>query len=148
MTKNTETKKKAVKFDKLLGAKIYELRHQNGLPREKLAKVLEVTHQQLQKYETGVNRFPVAKILTLASFFNKPVDYFFIGGERLQDPNFDIEHTLEMEFMGACSTMINHSMRSLVKIKNAKVRSALIELIHAIAECENMEFAPRSWIGR
>ena len=43
-------------IDKFIGHKIYSLRLEKGLSREQLSQVIGVTHQQLQKYETGANK--------------------------------------------------------------------------------------------
>ena len=49
--------------DQFVGSKIYSLRLAKGLSRQQLAEVIEVTHQQLQKYEKGINRISIGRIL-------------------------------------------------------------------------------------
>ncbi len=44
------------KIDQLIGEKIYSLSLAKGLSRQQLADIIEVTGQQLQKYERGINR--------------------------------------------------------------------------------------------
>ncbi|MBF8246801.1 MAG: helix-turn-helix transcriptional regulator, partial [Rickettsia sp.] len=40
-------------IDKIIGKKIYSLRLSQGFSRQQLSDIIQVTHQQLQKYEKG-----------------------------------------------------------------------------------------------
>ncbi len=70
------------KVDKLIGERIYSLRLAKGLSRQQLAKAIEVTHQQLQKYEIGLNRIPIGRLILIAKALEKNIDYFY---EDLED---------------------------------------------------------------
>ncbi len=70
------------KIDKLIGQKIYSLILAKGLSRQQLAKAIEVTHQQLQKYELGFNRIPIGRLILTAKALEKNIDYFY---EDLED---------------------------------------------------------------
>ncbi len=50
-----------------------------SLTQTKLANFLDVTFQQVQKYEHGVNRIPVEKLYQLKHFYNVPYGIFFHG---------------------------------------------------------------------
>ena len=61
-----------------------EIRNKNNklvlkrLVQKELAKeVLNVTFQQIQKYEKGVNRLCALKLYKLSKFFGIPMEYFF-----------------------------------------------------------------------
>ena len=54
------------KIDKFIGHKIYSLRLAKGLSRQQLSKVIGVTHQQLQKYETRAHRVTASRLLLIA----------------------------------------------------------------------------------
>ena len=45
--------------------------------QSRLAKFLGVTFQQIQKYEKGGNGCSLPKLLMIATFFQKPITYFF-----------------------------------------------------------------------
>lgn len=55
-------------FDVALGARVKFVRQLRGISQEKLADHLGLTFQQVQKYETGANRFPVARLVETARF--------------------------------------------------------------------------------
>lgn len=59
------------------------LRLSNNLPQKDIAKILEVSIQQLHKYEIGQNRISCASLLLLAEYFKVPLTYFFIKGDKI-----------------------------------------------------------------
>ena len=46
------------------------------ITQSKLGKALNVTFQQIQKYESGHNGLSSIKLLEVSNFFNKPLEYF------------------------------------------------------------------------
>tara|TARA_R100000234_G_scaffold113889_1_gene88660 strand:- start:471 stop:932 length:462 start_codon:yes stop_codon:yes gene_type:complete len=46
------------------------------ITQTRLAKAVDVTFQQIQKYEKGTNGLSAIKLLKISNFFNKPLDYF------------------------------------------------------------------------
>ena len=48
-----------------------------GLTQTKVAKAINVTFQQIQKYEKGTNGVSSIRLLQLANFLKVPVNYFF-----------------------------------------------------------------------
>lgn len=64
------------KVDKVIGAKIKELRITSGLSLQDVASKIDVTHQQLQKYENGVNRISAGRLIKLAKVLCKPASFF------------------------------------------------------------------------
>jgi transcriptional regulator with XRE-family HTH domain len=71
-------------IDKHIGSKILSLRLALGLSRDQLAKKLDVTQQQLQKYEKGTNRISVSRLVVIAKALSQGVSYFYEG---LSDDN-------------------------------------------------------------
>jgi transcriptional regulator with XRE-family HTH domain len=49
--------------DQLIGGKISSLRLAKDYTRRQLADLIEVTHQQLQKYEKGINRISTGRLM-------------------------------------------------------------------------------------
>lgn len=77
---NKKAKKPRISaLDRRIGENLQKLRLYKNLSQEKLATVLDVSFQQVQKYENGTNRLSAAKIYTLHQYFNVPLDYFFAG---------------------------------------------------------------------
>jgi transcriptional regulator with XRE-family HTH domain len=50
-----------------------------GISQERAAEPLDITFQQLQKYERGVNRISAGKLAMLAQLYGKPIAWFFEG---------------------------------------------------------------------
>ena len=64
-------------FNKHLGNKLKLRRLSLGLTQTKVAKAINVTFQQIQKYEKGTNGVSSIRLLQLANYLKVPVNYFF-----------------------------------------------------------------------
>jgi transcriptional regulator with XRE-family HTH domain len=64
-------------FNRHLGSKLRIRRLALGLTQTKVAQAINVTFQQIQKYEKGTNGISSLRIMQLSSFLKVPVLYFF-----------------------------------------------------------------------
>ena len=64
-------------FNKHLGAKLRMRRLSLGLTQTKVAKAINVTFQQIQKYEKGTNGVSSIRLLQLSNYLKVPINYFF-----------------------------------------------------------------------
>ena len=64
-------------FNKHLGEMLKKRRLALGLTQTKVAKAINVTFQQIQKYEKGINGVSSMRLLQLASYLKVPINYFF-----------------------------------------------------------------------
>ena len=64
-------------FNKHLGNKLKLRRLALALTQTKVAKAINVTFQQIQKYEKGTNGVSSIRLLQLANYLKVPVNYFF-----------------------------------------------------------------------
>ena len=64
-------------FNKHLGSKLRMRRLSLGLTQTKVAQAINVTFQQIQKYEKGTNGISSLRIMQLSNFLKVPVVYFF-----------------------------------------------------------------------
>ena len=64
-------------FNRHLGSKLRMRRLALGLTQTKVAQAINVTFQQIQKYEKGTNGISSLRIMQLANFLKVPVVYFF-----------------------------------------------------------------------
>ena len=64
-------------FNRHLGNKLKLRRLALGLTQTKVAKAINVTFQQIQKYEKGTNGVSSIRLLQLANYLKVPVNYFF-----------------------------------------------------------------------
>ena len=86
-------------FNKHLGNKLKLRRLSLGLTQTKVAKAINVTFQQIQKYEKGTNGVSSIRLLQLANYLKVPVNYFFedfpeylINLERSQQGHMNINY--------------------------------------------------------
>ena len=66
-----------VNFNRHLGSKLRMRRLALGLTQTKVAQAINVTFQQIQKYEKGTNGISSLRIMQLGKILNVPVIYFF-----------------------------------------------------------------------
>ena len=88
-----------VNFNKHLGSKLRMRRLALGLTQTKVAQAINVTFQQIQKYEKGTNGISSLRIMQLSNFLKVPIVYFFedypsyeyegaSGGDKTEDLNY------------------------------------------------------------
>ena len=66
-----------VTFNQHLGNKLKLRRLALGLTQTKVAKAINVTFQQIQKYEKGTNGVSSIRLLQLSNYLKVPINYFF-----------------------------------------------------------------------
>ena len=86
---NPDDPKSTKNFDKALGARVKFLRQVRGISQEKLADNLGLTFQQVQKYETGANRFPIARLVKIAALLGCTAA-FFLGEDSNSDDSLKL----------------------------------------------------------
>ena len=79
-------------FNKHLGNKIKLRRLALGLTQTKVAKAINVTFQQIQKYEKGTNGVSSIRLLQLSNYLKVPINYFF---EDFSEYLLNLEKTKE-----------------------------------------------------
>lgn len=62
-----------------VGRRLRERRALLGMSQERLAELLGITYQQVQKYERGANRIGSSRLHDIATFLDVPVAFFFAG---------------------------------------------------------------------
>ncbi len=80
-----KNKSRADEFDKNLGKLVRLARSEAKLSQADLADILDVSFQQVQKYENGLNRISASKIAKLSKSLDKPISYFFEEIDDYQD---------------------------------------------------------------
>ena len=86
-------------FNNHLGKKLRMRRLSLGLTQTKVADAINVTFQQIQKYEKGTNGVSSIRLLQLANYLKVPVNYFFedfseylINLERSQEGHMNVNY--------------------------------------------------------
>lgn len=65
------------RVDQMVGEKIRKLRIQQNMTLAELGQELGISHQQLQKYETGTNRLSAGMLANVASVLKVPISGLF-----------------------------------------------------------------------
>jgi transcriptional regulator with XRE-family HTH domain len=63
-------------LDRLIGKNIRFHREKRGLSQEDVGRPIEVSFQQMQKYESGTNRIAASKLFLISDYFGVPVEAF------------------------------------------------------------------------
>ena len=136
-------------IDKHVGSRVRMRRVLLGMSQEKLGEALGLTFQQVQKYEKGTNRIGASRLQQISKSLNVPPAYFFEGAPSFDEAKADpILHSAAAEAGSAyvvefISTMEGlHLNRSFARIKDAKVRKRIVDLVTAIAGDEESEELP------
>ena len=72
-------------LNKHLGNKLRIRRLALGLTQTKVAKAINVTFQQIQKYEKGTNGVSSTRLMQLSNFLKVPIVYFFEDYKEYQE---------------------------------------------------------------
>ena len=74
---NTFTPHQIGNIDRVIAARLREKRIAKGQSQVDIGKVIGVSHQQIQKYESGTNRLTASALFLLAKHFGVTIDSFF-----------------------------------------------------------------------
>jgi|SRR5688572_28113376 transcriptional regulator with XRE-family HTH domain len=109
--------------DSVIGARTRSRRLQLGMSQERLAELLGITFQQVQKYEKGANRISASRLVQIAKALDIEVAYFFDG---LSEAEASVESLLSTKD-------IVHLAQAFRQVKNQEVRRAILELVRVSA---------------
>ena len=129
-------KKQANPIDIQVGNRVRIRRMLIGMSQERLGDLLGLTFQQVQKYEKGVNRIGAGRLFEMARILNVPVDFFYEGVNSAPRPGGDAEGegAPVMEFISSGEGL--QLSLAFMKIKDAKVRKRVLDLVKSLAEEE------------
>jgi len=136
MTQEKTSKKRKTKgtpdeVDRYVGQRLRVRRSLLGMSQEKLAKAINLTFQQIQKYERGLNRISAGRLYQFSRILNVPIDYFYAGyapeGEdKTQDQVLPIDLLQNKETINL--------LRIYYSITQEPARKNIIKFIKSMAE--------------
>ena len=138
-------KKSPNPIDKHVGSRVRMRRVLIGMSQEKLGGALGLTFQQVQKYEKGTNRIGASRLQQIAGILSVPPAFFFedmpategMGGST----SFaDDGSGFVVDFLSTSEGLLLN--KAFVKIKEARVRRKIIDLVTALAEEQPGPTAP------
>jgi len=112
-------------FNRHLGARLRMRRLALGLTQTKVAQAINVTFQQIQKYEKGTNGISSLRIMQLSNFLKVPVVYFFedFPGFANQNTENNVEEDLNYSFLTKLFTNLSDQQKEkiLQVLKNTRI---------------------------
>jgi transcriptional regulator with XRE-family HTH domain len=128
-------KKRPDPTDVHVGARVRMRRLELKMSQTGLADGLELTFQQVQKYEKGTNRIGASRLQQIARVLDVPVEFFFKG---LNDGKTDkATATAADDFMATVDGLT--IVRAFARIASSKVRRSVADLVKHIADGAAMQ---------
>lgn len=118
----TKTIQEIGAINKAVGVNVKTKRTSKGLTRKELAKQINISFQQLQKYEEGIDRMSAGRLVAIADALNIRVGVLF---ETLQD-----EVTQET----ASDRQVTSIAKHFPGIADPKVRAILVTLVRSLSK--------------
>ena len=119
-------------YDAHIGAQLRLIRMQRGVSQQFLGETVNITFQQIQKYEKGVNRIGAGRLYEFAKALDVPVAAFFEGIENVEPHS---HAPLPMPNVDGGLLGIVSAWPDL----NKSVRGAVCALVEAIRKVEGAE---------
>ena len=105
-------------FNAHLGKKLRLRRLSLGLTQTKVAQAINVTFQQIQKYEKGTNGVSSNRLMQLSQFLKVPIIYFFEDFKDFKDLNVaeagNIDEDLNYSFLSRTFTSLSKSQKEKI----------------------------------
>jgi transcriptional regulator with XRE-family HTH domain len=132
-------KKQANPIDIQVGNRVRIRRMLIGMSQERLGDLLGLTFQQVQKYEKGVNRIGAGRLYEVSRILNVPVNFFYEGvSEVTGQPGVgEVDGAPVMDFVSSGEGL--QLSLAFMKIRDAKVRKRVLDLVKSLAEEESQK---------
>lgn len=122
-------------IDVHVGLRVRLRRKSLGLSQQSLAEALDLTFQQVQKYERGANRISASTLFRISQVLEVPVSYFFDGlhdpskvaGERFAQVYDTVLQDMLLEPNGPALA------EAFLSIRRRGIRKSVTDLVRAIA---------------
>ena len=112
-------------FYRDLGRNVRTARSAAGKSQNEVAEFLEVSFQQVQKYENGKNRIPLDRLVSLAAYLEVPLQQFIDPSEG------------DSKFQSLASQFSDREFHALMEawgtLRDRPARVALVNLVKCMA---------------
>ena len=109
-------------FNKHLGNQLKLRRLALGLTQTKVAKAINVTFQQIQKYEKGTNGVSSSRLLQLSKFLKVPIVYFYEDFKDYKDEKDRNDNGISEDLN---YSFLNKTFSALSKTQKEKILQVL-----------------------
>ncbi|MGA9436259.1 MAG: helix-turn-helix transcriptional regulator [Roseobacter sp.] len=95
-----------------VGRKLKQIRTMRRLSQTDVAKKLELSFQQIQKYEIGSNRIAASRLYELSRILDVPTSYFFEGLDA--ETKTTNKNDPSMEIVSALASIRDETVKSRI----------------------------------
>ncbi|HEX4411718.1 MAG TPA: helix-turn-helix domain-containing protein [Xanthobacteraceae bacterium] len=122
--------------DKHVGSRVRMRRMMLSMSQEKLGDALDLTFQQVQKYEKGTNRIGASRLQQIAHILQVPVEFFFEGAPSAQtigrgEAGDAPSPAYVSDFLATSDGLA--LTKAFMRIDDAKLRRRIVDLVEHIA---------------
>jgi transcriptional regulator with XRE-family HTH domain len=120
------TARTAQRIDEHVGERIRQRRTVLGLTQEQLSQSLNISYQQLQKYETAANRVSAGRLFEIAVKLEVEIGFFF-DGLKAGTRDEPLPH-------GGRNRIALDLVKNFMDIQDPSIRSAVASLVKSLSE--------------
>jgi transcriptional regulator with XRE-family HTH domain len=130
-------------IDLHLSKRLRLIRTQCGVTQYELGELIGVTFQQIQKYETALNKMSASRLYEICRVLNKPISSFF-DDVSIEDDYYNFEFTPEsqvaLEDKERSKELMNLS-KAFHGIGDAEIRRSIVALVSSLAKAKSVKGA-------
>ncbi|NNJ74443.1 MAG: helix-turn-helix transcriptional regulator [Anderseniella sp.] len=120
-------------IDVHVGSRLRMRRMLVGMSQEKLGESLDLTFQQIQKYEKGSNRISASRLYDMSRILDVPVQFFFddmvrADADKADKPSGSFEM---IEFLSSPDGA--QLVRTFSEIQSPEVRRNILDLVKSVS---------------
>ena len=119
-------------IDLYIGKRLKLRRVMLHMSQDELASMIGVTFQQIQKYESGINRVSASRLLVIAKILQVDVLFFFDGIEN-EIPQFETVPDVVAEQISKFDPLTNNETLTLInaywKLSDIEKRQKILDFI-------------------
>ncbi len=126
-------------IDRIIGERIKIYRKNSGLTQSDLARKMDLTFQQIQKYEKGKSSITIKRLMQVSSALHVPLRHLIFGSDDLivSSPATGYGDDI-MDAAKASAGVEESEMLSFFRrINNPRIRQGIIRQIEGLWELEN-----------
>ena len=116
-------------FNIHLGKKLRMRRLSLGLTQTKVAQAINVTFQQIQKYEKGTNGVSSNRLMQLSHFLKVPIIYFFEDYKEFKDVKVSEDTNEDLNY-----SFLSRTFSSLSSTQKQKI----LQILNNTSKIENV----------
>jgi transcriptional regulator with XRE-family HTH domain len=126
-----------------VGSRVRLRRTLLGMSQEKLGEILNLTFQQIQKYERGTNRIGASRLWQLVQALDVTPNFFYDGLMEGSNPIPGFSDNEKPIFEGQTSQMTRRETLELVRayyrITDLETRKRIFEMVKAVGSAAGEE---------